>query len=134
MTIVKKQKPIAIDAYFKYKCPDDNCGLTHWLNLKECQTKNFKVVCDCGVVFKPKLVDKLKVVYVKNKQKKKEDNQTTEIIPEMIDCCSKLLIGYGFSESESIDLINKAYSENPTNSPSALIKHILQNLGDNTNA
>lgn len=131
MVTIKKQKPIAIDAYFKYKCPDDNCGLTHWLTLKECQTKNFKVVCDCGIVFKPKLIDNLKINYSKNKKKQKEN---TDIIPEMVDCCSKLLIGYGFSESESIELINKAYSENPTNSPSVLIKHILQNLGDNTNA
>lgn len=133
MTKIKKQKPIQIDAYFKYKCPDDNCGVTHWLTLKECQTKNFKVVCDCGIVFKPKLIDKLKIVYVKNK-KINTPEQITDIIPEIIDVCSKLLIGYGFSEKESVDLIKKAYSENPTNSPSALIKHILQNLGEHNNA
>lgn len=131
MTKIKTQKPIQIDAHLKYRCPDDNCGFTHWLTLKECQTKNFKVVCDCGFVFKPKLINQVKIVYTKQKKKK---NEKSEIIPEMVVCCSKLLIEYGFSEEESIELIHKAYSQNPTNSPSTLMKNILQNLGENYNA
>lgn len=135
MTKQKKQKPIQIDAHLKYKCPNDSCGFTHWLTLNECKTKNFKVVCDCGVVFKPKLIFDLKVVYVKSKPQNQLKEETKKhIIPEMVECCSKLLINYGFSKNEALSLIDKAYSKNPTDSPSTLMKYILENLGEIENA
>ena len=61
--ITKNQKPISLDVHLKYRCPNNNCGYEHWLSLLETQTKNFKIVCDCGTVFKPKKIKTLKIIY-----------------------------------------------------------------------
>ena len=59
----KTERPIEIDAHLKYKCPNDSCGYFHWLSLQEAQTKNFKIVCDCGNVFKPKRIKTLEIIF-----------------------------------------------------------------------
>jgi hypothetical protein len=58
------QKPIDIDAHFKYKCPNKDCCNEHWLSLKEVSIANFKVVCEyCGIVFIPYRVVNICVRY-----------------------------------------------------------------------
>jgi hypothetical protein len=129
----KNQKPIEIDAHFKYRCPETNCGFEHWLSLKECQTKGFKVVCDCGYVFRPKRISKLKIVYVdiQPAQKPKEATKLIEkpkIPVDFKNSCVKLLVSYGFTKDESVSLCEKAFEKNPVTSSGLLIKYILQNL------
>lgn len=133
----KNQKPIEIDAHFKYKCPDHNCGYNHWLSLKEVKTKNFKVVCDCGLVFKPKQIKKINIVYVEITTNPQPENQEiTQIqvvekpkIPvDLQNNCVKLLVDYGFTEQEALDLVIKGFDKNPVSSGSLLVKYILQNL------
>jgi transcriptional accessory protein Tex/SPT6 len=134
----KSQKPIEIDAHFKYGCPNTDCHYDHWLSLKETQTKNFKVVCDCGCVFKPKQISKIKISFV-SEVKTKPPEKVAEVAkviekPKIgIDLqakCVKLLCEYGFTRDESIILVDKAFEKNPTNEAGLLIKYVLQNLGE----
>lgn len=132
----KNQKPISIDAHLVYRCPKTNCGFDHYLSLKETQTKNFKIVCDCGFVFKPKRIKKLKIVYFEpiNINEPKQNDKTvnnTEIPIELKNESAKLLISYGFTKNESLELIYKAWLLNSStiDSASLLVKYIVQNLG-----
>ena len=132
----KNQKPIEIDAHFKYRCPKSNCGFDHWLSLKECQAKGFKVVCDCGYLFKPKRISKIKIVYEDIQQIPKIEKiselekvvEKSKIPVDFQKSCVNLLVGYGFTKDEAIGLCEKAFEKNPVNSSGLLIKYILQNL------
>lgn len=75
---IKNQKPISLDVHLKYRCPNHNCGYEHWLSLLETQTQNFKIVCECGSVFKPKRINKIKVIYKDNKKKIHETKKPVE--------------------------------------------------------
>ena len=148
-TIKKNQKPIELDAQFRFICQNIDCGFDHWLNLKQCQTKNFKVVCDCGNIFKPKQIVNIKIQY-KNKIKKKEDHQKLDnsqekvvhqpviehnnttielVIPEYLKTTSiKILCKYGFTELESENLVLKAFSKNPIDNVSIFVRYIIENI------
>ncbi len=130
----KSQKPIDIDLHLKYVCPESKCNSQHWLSLKETQTKNFKVVCTCGRVFKPKQIQKVNIVYKKKHtivQEPLKTNEQNQSIPKDLQSkCIKLLHTYGLTESEAIDLLDKAYAKNPTTEAGLLIKDIIQNLGE----
>lgn len=144
-TIKKNQKPIDIEAHLKYVCPIRSCGFEHWLSLNEAQTKNFKVVCECGCIFKPKQIKKLKILYkqiiksstdiitaitVEDKSNI-EQPPTVEKIEIPVDLsneCVKLLIAYGFTKQESVVLSSKAFSKTGESNSSNLVKYILQNL------
>jgi hypothetical protein len=134
--IKKIQKPIDVDVHFKYRCPEPKCGYEHWLSLKESQTKNFKIVCDCGYVYKPKRISKIKIVYEDIQQTPKiekptESNKVIEkpkIPVDFKNSCVKLLVSYGFTKDESISLCEKAFEKNPVTSSGLLIKYVLQNL------
>jgi len=135
----KNQKPIDIDAHFKYRCPKSNCGYDHWLSLKQVQIKNFKVVCDCGTVFKPKIIKRIKIVYedIAEKQHQIVEDHSKHTVVEQIKIpidvqkkCSTILCGYGFTNNECLELTEKAYSKNPTDDIGSLVKYIIQNLGE----
>lgn len=135
----KNQKPIDIDAHFKYKCPKSDCGYDHWLSLKESQTKKFKVVCDCGTVFQPKIIKKIKILYeaVVEKQSQIVEIHNQEAVVEQakipVDLqkkCNTILCGYGFTISECMELTEKAYSQNPIDDTGSLVKYIIKNLGE----
>lgn len=136
------QIPIEINAHFRYICPDIHCRYDHWISLKEAQTKNFKIVCDCGKVFKPKTIVKVKLIY-KHKSKSKpsppqDTPQTNPIKPtrietvvisqQLLESCQKHLINYGFTESEAIQLINKAFGLTQIQDVSELTKYILAHI------
>ena len=136
---IKNLKPIDVDSHFKYRCPQIDCGYEHWLSLKQVSIKNFKIVCDCGSVFKPKKISKIKIVYEANSVKTQQQEsvvknksvvQSYEIPVDTENKCVKILAKYGFTHSESVELINKGYSKNPTNDETVLIRYILKNLGD----
>lgn len=130
--IKKNQKPIDIDAHFKYRCPDKKCGFDHWISLKESQTKNFKIVCDCGYVFKPKQIKILKVVYksikITHKAEETKVVDKPKIPVDLLDSSVRLLIDYGFTKEESSLLIQEAYSKHQVTSGGLLVKYVLQNL------
>jgi len=76
--IKKLQKPIDKDIHLKYRCK--KCGLDHWLSLREASTKNFKVVCNCGRVFKVKQVTGCVLKYCNDVtiQETAQDNQNAQ--------------------------------------------------------
>lgn len=127
--IKKNLRPTDIDAHIKYQCP--KCGIQHWISLKEAKTKNFKVVCDCDTVFKPKQIERLKIIYSHNKKPKKEDSQEILVPGEILNKCSSILITYGFTKQEADNMIKKAYIQNQTNDCVQLIKYTLETLGVN---
>lgn len=139
--ILKNQKPIDSDIHLKYRCPKPKCGLEHWLSLKEAKTKNFKIVCDCGLIFQPKPIKNVRVSF-KRKRKSKtrlvepsqepNTNSTPEkvISPTVQKYCVDKLIGYGFTNVEALTFVSNAHNKFHTSDPILLLKYILQNLGD----
>lgn len=150
----KNVKPIEIDAHFKYRCP--KCGWDHWVSLKEAQTKNFKIVCDCNAIFKPKSIKNISIEYCASKPKnnntetpvqtlKNPDIQPeikTTVVQEQVikpvdpldkdilEKGSKLLISYGFTANESKALLNEAYERIKNNNVGLLVKNVIEFIGD----
>ena len=122
----KNLKPIDIDLHLKYECPESTCGQNHWLSLKETQIKNFKIVCDCGLTFSPKRISNINIKY----NKKSAIKQTLKTPIDLEQKCIKLLISYGFTQDESLSLVYKAWATANIDTPTGLVKFILQNLGD----
>lgn len=132
-TLKKNQKPIERDASFRYICPNIDCRFDHWLSLKQVQTKNFKVVCDCGSVFKPKTILKIKIIYQKDKESQKkqipqQESTETKQSDKFNTIAISLLVKYGFSELESETLVNKAISKCQDSNVASFVKYILANL------
>lgn len=121
----KIQKPTDIDASFKYRCP--NCSLDHWLFLREAKTKNYKVVCECGCVFRPKTISKLLIVYSNKKEK-------SESMPvDTLNQCVKNLCDLGFDRSQSVELLKLAYKTTHLTDIGSLVKEAIKLFGDNKN-
>lgn len=123
------QKPIEYDMHLKYRCPNESCEQIHWITLLEAKTINFKIVCYCGYVFKPKTISNIKIKY--KTKPIKLTNTEQQIHQDILDKVSSILIGYGFTKSESEDLIKKSYSKNPTEDSAILVKQCLLLLGEN---
>jgi hypothetical protein len=130
--ILKNQKPTDLDIHFKYKCPD--CDCIHWLSLKEVQTKNFKIVCDCNLVIKPKTITKIKLLYKKSLPKQQQPiNLSQEISLDLLEKCVRILVGYGFEKQESETLVKKHHKANPNLNCVDLIKCVLKSFGSDSN-
>lgn len=127
MKIKKKlisQKPTELDVSLKYSCPD--CNLDHWLFLREAQTKNYRVVCECGATFKPKRISKLHILYKRDRSKPSKQKLPVDII----DKCVQILSNYGFDAKESKSILEKAYEQtNLTDIPS-LVKTAIKLFGE----
>lgn len=133
--IKKFQKPIDIDAHLKYICPNKVCGQYHWISLLETKTKNFRIVCYCGTVFRPKLIKTIKIKYDENTRPSQEksisDSNKQELTESMLNTCIDSLIDYGFTKQEASNLIKQAYIINPTDDQLELIKTALKSFGEN---
>lgn len=140
------QKPIEIDAHFKYRCT--KCASDHWISLNEAKTKNFKIVCFCSRIIKPKRISSIKIKYSDDttaikleqlvespiesiKTEKILDSETKTIDQFVLEKCTKTLVNYGFTKDEAIDLVNKAYNSNPSDDCGQLIKNALKSFGGN---
>lgn len=137
-SIKTNQKPISLDLHLKYRCPNIDCGYTHWLSLQETQTKNFKVVCDCGVVFSPKRIKQVKLKYNTTKTKTEIPHNTeTKVIltntteSSVLEKCVKALTQYGFTKLESEDLVNRSFEIVQNNDISSIMKKCLELIGEN---
>jgi hypothetical protein len=121
-----------IDAHLRYTCDNASCRIDHWLSLKEAQTTNFKIVCDCGAVYRPKPVSSLKVRHKTKKLRTTETADKAEIKEIPVDILTrgaKILVGYGFTQDESESLVKLAYSQSPTADFGLLIKLSLSLFG-----
>jgi hypothetical protein len=113
--------------HLKYRCV---CGQDHWLSYLEASTQNFKVVCNCGIVFKVKRINKFKVSYYKNKKNHISKNKkSAQTIPQdLLNKCVKILVPYGFTITESSELLSEVYMKNPTDDCIVLVKNTLASL------
>lgn len=130
--IIKTQslKPISLDAQFKYKCINKDCESEHWLFLNHVQVKGFKIVCDCGNVYKIRQIEKVKIKYLqKIKKPEIESDIVVKVKPEYLKKAYKILENYGFSNKEAIELINKVSNTNKSDNPLLLVKDALKILG-----
>lgn len=125
---MKILKSIDYDISYKYICPNTKCNASHWLFLREVQTKGFRVVCECGTIFGVKRVLKVKTIYKKLKNKTVTNNKKEQIPLDIQTKCAKLLVEYGFTDIEAIAMINSAFENNPIDNAGLLVKYILQNL------
>jgi hypothetical protein len=124
----KNQKPIEINAYFKYRCEDSSCGYDHWISLIEAKTKDFKIVCDCGSVIRPKRIKNISIEYRSKKRPPKSKIQSQNNA-SIIEYCN-VLCGYGFSMEEASKLIEIAYKKLPNGSKREIIKLALTSTGE----
>ena len=124
MKKVKNLKPTDIDVYLKYNCPNNKCNNTHWTTLKESQTKNFIIVCDCGYIIKTKRIDKLKIIYHQEKKISKIISKENTIIPkDILDKSLKMMTALGYSEKEAIIMLTSYYSHNQIKDYKILVKN-----------
>lgn len=91
-------KPISADYYLKYICPKKSCKNEHWLSYKEAKVKGFKIVCDCGKIYSPLPIAKIKICYKKPKSK------ITSVI-----CCPNIELNN--NEVETIEEKQETYEE-----------------------
>ena len=126
----KRLKPKEYDVHLKYSCPD--CGCDHWLSLLEASTINFKVVCDCGVVFRVKKIIGIKLLYDKALKQEKEKTTTPQTIDIENNNIAKqavaTIINYGFTSKEAKDLVKNCYDTSKTYSVSDLVKEALKTM------
>ena len=133
----KNQKPVSYEMHLKYICPGKHCDFIHWISINQAKTKNYKIVCDCGNVFKPKRIRSIKIKYAIEEIKNIKTNPSISadkeesINTDMLNKCIKILINYGFTDIEARDYIISAYSINPTNNIIQLIKFTLEQIGEN---
>ena len=122
----KKNKflsPIDVEAYIKYRCYNKKCEMNHWVSLSEARTPNYKIVCDCGKVLRPKLISKLKLIH----KKKKTKNNLSSILEESY----KVLSAYGFSKQESDHYIRIAFDNLQSGDIGNLVKEAIRIFGEN---
>lgn len=128
-TIHKNLKPIDTDIHIKYECPE--CSAVHWLSLTETQTKGFVIVCDCDNILKPKRIDTVKIVYAKKAKTTPVPAATVKNNKEeLLSKCIDVLDTYGFTKTESLDLLDKALKQNADADIGQLIKLCLSIFGE----
>lgn len=129
---MKKIKPVDIDLHLKYLCP--NCGAIVWLSLKETQTPRYISVCDiCNNSFKVKTIDKITIKYQELKKTQQETQQKqpvkTLLNPEIKEKAITALVSYGFTKTESTELLQDAFDIFQTNDIGILVKESLKLFG-----
>lgn len=138
MKMIKINKniiPIDCDAHFKYICPNPKCSLQHWQSLAQVSVKNYKIVCDCGLIIKPKQVKSIDIIYVQDnilpEKINKSDDRFKDIDEQLLDKTTQALVNYGFTKDEAITMIKNAYLVKPTTDCATLVKQTLESFGTN---
>lgn len=135
---LKNQKPIDIEAHFKYRCKNPDCGFDHWISLVQSQTKDFIIVCDCGSKIKPKRIKSLEIVYKEDSVSEKQNlvpevpkdiPKNTDIPQSLLEASTRIMIGFGFTESESVSLLTEAFKNNQIQNAKDLVKYTISNIG-----
>lgn len=130
----KIQKPIEIDVSLKYKCPNNNCGFDHWIFLREAKTKNFKIVCECGTIFKPKRIKTIEVVYATTESVKKtmdsvENSDTNSAVPECVVRAIKMIVSLGYDKQDAQKHVMIIYNLEKITDAGTLVKKAISNIG-----
>lgn len=135
--IKNKIKPVNCDIHLEYRCPD--CGISHWLNLRECQTSGFKVVCVCNCVFGVKRIDDIRIKYARKKSDTKpiEKDNPKKDRPDKDDLyhkCMTTLSQYSFSEEEIGDILKNTIDLDESSTVIDIVKTCITKFGEKNNA
>ena len=123
----KNQKPTDYDISFKYICSD--CGNEHWLFLREVKTKGFKIVCDCSQIIEPGIIKDIDIIYDSDTEEEVITEQSS--IPEQtLRSCCKTLSDFGYSETESKNMIMQSFDVLQVEEPSTIIEYAIKNFGE----
>lgn len=131
-TKLRSQKPIEVEASLKYTCPNNDCNFNHWIFLREAQTKNFKIVCECGEVFKPKCIKKIEIVYLSEETDKNlpKKDDSKENYPSFVYRAINMMVSLGYSKKESQEKIIEIYNIEKITDPSTLVKRTISQFGE----
>lgn len=130
--IQKNQKPTNLDIHFKYSCPNTECYEEHWFSINQIRSSKLRVVCDCGVVFQPKPIKKIKVVYKKTSSIKnvdKPDQPDTTIVSEPAKKATKIIVGLGYSTKEARQMVSSVQRDTSISNYMDLVKLAISNIG-----
>lgn len=151
---MKLVKPCESSVDLKYVCPNSNCMDIHWITLREAQTKNFKIVCFCGTVFKPKRIENVTINYartIKDKPKPEKTNNKTHRAQTNATKCidnffsskyidtgkynflleaKEVLLNFGYSSKESEEMLSKQFYKTKETNPAKLVKMAINFIGD----
>lgn len=150
---IKKVKPVDADVHLKYICPNKDCSTLHWLTILEAKTKNFKVVCYCGCIFKPKQISNIKLTYIDDPvvidkppapaiiKKQVESQQKQQEVPQNKTCNSEkdfifiqeaieTLLNFGYTKEEATRLIQEQYDKTKNKNPAQLVKLAINFFGE----
>lgn len=139
-TKIKTQKPKEYEVSFRYVCK--KCEASHWLFLRETQTKNFKIVCSCSNVIRPKRIKDISINYenkaeVLGQTKTQTPCENTPYPPvpkvpiDTMEQCVRILESYGYSRVESTDIVNKSYFSLLVDDVKTIIEYGLKTFGAN---
>lgn len=128
-------KPIDVDVSLKYTCPNNDCKFDHWLFLREAQAKNFKIVCECGTIFKPKRIQKIEIVYanqesVKETVDKPKGSGKIKKYPEFVSRAVNMVVSFGYPKKDAQDKIVLLYEQEKIIDPAILVKKAISQFGD----
>lgn len=131
MKKTKKHKPSGLDVYLKYVCPNGDCLDVQWITLKESQTKNYKIVCDCcGKIYRPRRVKKVDIIFEDEQTKTLPRNKEPEQInTKFLDDAVNTLVAFGFTKQEASDMIMQEWKKTGTTNPATLVKLALDFFG-----
>ena len=90
------------------------------------------IVCDCDTIIKPKRIKTITVQYVVDSQSKNPPEKNTEkptINQKIIDQATQILKTYGFTSSESTEIITKYTTEEHYDSVKPLIEMAISATG-----
>jgi hypothetical protein len=132
-------KPISADYYLKYICPKNTCKNEHWLSCKEAKVKGFKIVCDCGKVYSPLPIAKIKICYKKPKLNTYTEKKTSlpenlvvdeithtpteETFEQLQDRFTETMLQLGFDDkNEILEILDQAYKVSNTHDVATLFR------------
>ena len=129
---IKNLKPIDCVADLKYRCP--NCGLDHWVSLKEAKTTGFIIVCDCDTLLKVKPIKSVNITYLEEAKQQVNTSSLENTRPlqktdeKIIKQACSVLGNYGFTPQESMQMALKHTDKELFTDAKLLITKILSNL------
>lgn len=129
---IRNLKPLECVADLKYRC--SNCGLDHWVSLKEAKTSGFIIVCDCDTLLKVKPIKTINITYIEEAKEQVNTSslENTKAFPKtdekiLKQACS-VLSNYGFTAQESMQMALKCADKEVFTDVKLLITKILSNL------
>ena len=126
----KYHEPSGADVYLKYVCPNGDCLDVQWVTLRESQTKNYKIVCDCcGNVYRPKRVKNISVQFFDEPQKPPPSETLSQPDLRFLKEAKKTLEAFGFTKIEAEEMIEAEYHKSKINNPATLVKNALDFFG-----